>query len=153
MLAFISFLLVIIGAVNWFCIGILQYDFVAGLFGSQSNVFSRLIYTLVGIASIIVTINLIQNKGKFVISFKKASKEYKEYMNEKKEAEKERVLAKAESGKDFSNENKKEYSTESSKDFSNEHSDYHKEEYSKDKECECGKDCDCKDCNCPDNKK
>lgn len=136
MLAFISFILVIIGSVNWFCIGILQYDFVAGLFGSQSNVFSRLIYTLVGVASIIVTVNLIKNKGKFVVSFKKANKEYNAYMEEKKEKEKDRVLAKA--------------NTESAKDNaldSNSHED------EKDKDCNCSssddKDCSCKDdCDC-----
>ena len=54
MLSFVSFILMCIGCLNWFSIGILQYDFVAGIFGSQSNIFSRLIYTLVGIASIIV---------------------------------------------------------------------------------------------------
>lgn len=101
MLGFISFLLVIIGSLNWFCIGLLQYDFVAGIFGSQSNIFSRLVYTLVGIASIIVAFNLIKNKGKFTISFKKANKEYDEYMEDKKQGEKEKVLARAESGEDF----------------------------------------------------
>lgn len=136
MLAFISFCLVIIGSVNWFCIGILQYDFVAGLFGSQSNVFSRLIYTLVGIASIIVTVNLIKNKGKFVVSFKKANKEYNEYMEEKKEKEQDRVLAKA--------------NTESAKDNTLDSSTHEDE---KEKECECtsgeDKDCTCKDdCDC-----
>lgn len=85
MLAFISFLLVCVGSFNWFTIGILQYDFVAGLFGSQANIFSRLVYTLVGVASIIVVFNLIKNKGKFIISFKKASKEYEEMKQEKKE--------------------------------------------------------------------
>lgn len=100
MLAFISFLLVCIGSFNWFCIGILQYDFVAGLFGSQSNVFSRIVYVIVGVASIIVIANLIKNKGKFVISFKKANKEYKEFMEEKKEENKSKVLASAESAED-----------------------------------------------------
>lgn len=85
MLAFISFLLVCIGSFNWFTIGILQYDFVAGLFGSQANVFSRLVYALVGVASIIVIFNLIKNKGKFVISFKKASDEFKEFKEEQEE--------------------------------------------------------------------
>lgn len=136
MLAFISFCLVIIGSVNWFCIGILQYDFVAGLFGSQSNVFSRLIYTLVGIASIIVTVNLIKNKGKFVVSFKKANKEYNEYMEEKKEKEQDRVLAKA--------------NTESAKDNTLDSSTHEDE---KEKECDCtsgeDKDYTCKDdCDC-----
>ena len=87
MLSFISFLLVIVGAFNWFTIGLLQYDFVAGLFGSQANVFSRLVYALVGIASIIVIVNMIKNKGKFIVSFKKASDEYEEYKEEKKEKE------------------------------------------------------------------
>ena len=85
MLSFISFILVCVGAINWFSIGILQYDFVAGLFGSQANIFSRIIYTLVCIAAIIVIANLIANKGKFVVSFKKASKEYDKYMEEKHE--------------------------------------------------------------------
>lgn len=85
MLSLISFILVCIGSINWFCIGILQFDFVAGIFGSQSNIFSRLIYTLVGVASIIVIANFITNKGRFVVSFKKANKEYNEYKEEKKE--------------------------------------------------------------------
>lgn len=91
MLAFISFLLVCIGSLNWFTIGLLQYDFVAGLFGSQANIFSRLVYALVGVASIVVIFNLIKNKGKFVISFKKANKEFEE-MKEKKEEEKKETL-------------------------------------------------------------
>lgn len=146
MLAFISFLLVIIGSLNWFCIGILQYDFVAGLFGSQSNVFSRLVYTLVGIASIIVAVNLIKNKGKFVVSFKKANKEYKEYMNDdKREDEEKRVLAKAESGSDFaldrekeSQYNERQEEKTSQEDGHNENNDSH----SQDHDCKC-KDCDC----------
>lgn len=91
MLAFISFLLVCIGSLNWFTIGLLQYDFVAGLFGSQANIFSRLVYALVGVASIVVIFNLIKNKGKFVISFKKANKEFEE-MKEKKEEEKKKEV-------------------------------------------------------------
>lgn len=83
MLSFISFILVCLGAVNWFSIGILQYDFVAGIFGSQANIFSRIIYTIIGVAAIVVTANLIANKGKFVVSFKKANKEYTNYMSEK----------------------------------------------------------------------
>lgn len=93
MLSLISFILVCIGSINWFCIGILQYDFVAGIFGSQSNIFSRLIYTLVGIASIIVIANFVTNKGRFVVSFKKANEEYEEYKEEKQEEKRRKVLA------------------------------------------------------------
>jgi len=50
MFTLISFILVIIGSINWLCIGLLQYDFVAGLFGSQSNVFSRIVYAIIGLA-------------------------------------------------------------------------------------------------------
>lgn len=103
MLSLISFVLVCIGSINWFCIGILQFDFVAGIFGSQSNIFSRLIYTLVGIASIIVIANFVSNKGKFVVSFKKANKEFQEYKEEKKaeKLEKKKAMA-TESGEEFS---------------------------------------------------
>lgn len=106
MLAFISFLLVCVGSFNWFTIGILQYDFVAGLFGSQANIFSRLVYTLVGVASIIVVFNLLKNKGKFIISFKKASKEYEEMKQEKEDEQKEQIHEKGlahsmEASKDF----------------------------------------------------
>lgn len=102
MLSLISFILVCIGSINWFCIGILQFDFVAGLFGSQSNIFSRLIYTLVGVASIIVIANFVTNKGKFVVSLKKANKEYNEYKEEKKEENirRKKALA-AESAEEF----------------------------------------------------
>jgi len=124
MLAFISFLLVCVGCINWFCIGILQFDFVAGIFGSQSNIFSRLIYTLVGIASIVVIVNFIANKGKFIVSFKKAEKEYGEMKAEKKAENRRKALA-AESSEDFSlskklqnynNQNSRKYNTESSDD-------------------------------------
>jgi len=83
MLSLISFILVSVGCLNWFSIGLLQYDFVAGIFGSQSNIFSRLIYALVGIASIIMIANLIANRGKFVISFKDKNKEYEKYQEER----------------------------------------------------------------------
>lgn len=102
MLSLISFILVCVGSINWFCIGILQFDFVAGIFGSQSNIFSRLIYTLVGVASIIVIANFVTNKGKFVVSFKKANKEFQEYKEEKKEKTARKKAMAVESGEDFS---------------------------------------------------
>ena len=105
MLSLISFILVSIGCLNWFSIGLLQYDFVAGIFGSQSNIFSRLIYALVGIASIIVIANLIANKGKFVISFKDKNKEYDKYQEEHANLDKKPAYS-VESSKDNSLENK-----------------------------------------------
>ncbi len=71
MLTIISVLLVVVGCLNWLCIGLLQFDFVAGLFGSQSNVFSRIIYVIIGVAAIVFSYLLIKNKGKLTFSFKK----------------------------------------------------------------------------------
>ena len=104
MLALISFILVAIGSLNWFSIGLLQYDFVAGIFGSQANVFSRLVYALVGIASIVMIVNLIKNKGKFVVSLKKANKEFDEYKQENRN--KKLAMARAESAEDQAKEDK-----------------------------------------------
>lgn len=44
--------LVIIGAVNWGSVGVFKFDIVAALFGGQTSVMSRVIFTLVGIAGL-----------------------------------------------------------------------------------------------------
>ena len=51
-LYYIALTLVIIGDVNWLLIGLFSFDLVSTLFGSMS-VFSRIIYSLVGIAGLI----------------------------------------------------------------------------------------------------
>ncbi len=48
----LALLLVIIGALNWLLVGLFQFDLVASLFGGQSSMLSRIVYTLVGIAGI-----------------------------------------------------------------------------------------------------
>ena len=45
-------MLVIVGAINWALIGIFQFDLVAYLFGGQSAMLSRIVYTLVGAAGL-----------------------------------------------------------------------------------------------------
>lgn len=64
MISIISFIVVIFGSINWLSIGFFQYDLVAGLFGYQGSIFSRLIYIIVGIAAIWLTFSIIKNKGK-----------------------------------------------------------------------------------------
>lgn len=64
MLTFFSFLLMWLGSLNWFFISAFQYDFVAGFFGTQSSLFSRFIYFLIGIAGFIMLIIAIKNRGK-----------------------------------------------------------------------------------------
>lgn len=44
--------LLIVGGLNWFLIGLFQYDLVAGIFGGQDSVISRIIYTVVGICAL-----------------------------------------------------------------------------------------------------
>ncbi len=48
----IALILVVIGAINWGCIGIFQFDLVAAIFGGVGTVWSRIIYTLVGLAGV-----------------------------------------------------------------------------------------------------
>lgn len=48
----ILLVITIIGAINWGLIGILDFDFVAMMFGTASML-SRIIYTLVGICGIV----------------------------------------------------------------------------------------------------
>lgn len=73
MISLICFLLTLAGSINWFCIGVLQYDFVAGLFGSQANVFSRIIYALIGLSSIWLVFATIKGKGKLKIDGKRST--------------------------------------------------------------------------------
>ena len=52
MLDRIALLLVIIGALNWGSIGVFQFDIVAWLFGGQSAMIARIVYTLVARAGV-----------------------------------------------------------------------------------------------------
>lgn len=47
-----ALILAIIGALNWGLVGIFQFDLVAWIFGGQTAGFSRIIYTLVGLAGL-----------------------------------------------------------------------------------------------------
>ena len=47
-----SLVLVIIGAINWGSIGLFKFDLVAWIFGGQTAVLSRIVYTLVALAGI-----------------------------------------------------------------------------------------------------
>ena len=48
----VSLILVIIGALNWLLAGLFQFDFVSWVFGGQTAVLSRIVYSLVGIAGL-----------------------------------------------------------------------------------------------------
>lgn len=107
MLYLISFLVVLTGCANWLTIGLLQFDFVAGLFGSQSNIFSRIVYVIVGVAAVVLVVNLIKNKGKISFNLKKMKKEPKPQPAavNNMETSKEYSKTQTEAGKDYTNEN------------------------------------------------
>lgn len=44
--------LLIIGGLNWGAIGIFQFDLVAWIFGGQSGIISRIVYTVVALSAI-----------------------------------------------------------------------------------------------------
>ncbi len=48
----IALILSIIGCLNWGLVGIFQFDLVAWLFGSSASLFSRLVYTIIGLAGL-----------------------------------------------------------------------------------------------------
>lgn len=48
----LTLILSIIGCANWGLVGLFQFDLVAWLFGGESSLLSRLIYTVVGLAGL-----------------------------------------------------------------------------------------------------
>lgn len=74
-----AFALTCLGGLNWLMIGALQYDFVAGLFGTQANVFSRIIYVIIGVASMSILVITIFSKGRLkLFGYKKKKVEKKQ---------------------------------------------------------------------------
>lgn len=52
MLDKIALLLTVIGGINWGSVGLFGYDIVANLFGGSASLVSRIIYTVIAIASL-----------------------------------------------------------------------------------------------------
>ena len=73
MISIFAFIIVMFGSLNWLCIGFFQYDLVAGLFGYQGSIFSRIVYIVVGICAIYLIFVIIKNKGRLTV--KKLKKE------------------------------------------------------------------------------
>ena len=48
----LALILSIIGCLNWGLVGIFQFDLVAWLFGGAGSLFSRLNYTVIGLAGV-----------------------------------------------------------------------------------------------------
>ena len=56
-------LILIVGGLNWASIGFLQYDFIAGFFGTQASIFSRIIYICVGLATFYFIFMMFKYRG------------------------------------------------------------------------------------------
>lgn len=54
----ITQVLLIVGGLNWFLVGLSQFDLVAALFGGQSAALSRIVYVAVGLSAIWQAIRL-----------------------------------------------------------------------------------------------
>ena len=59
----IALILSIIGCLNWGLVGIFQVDLVAWRFGGAGSLFSRLVYTIVGLAGLWCISFLFRRKG------------------------------------------------------------------------------------------
>ena len=101
MLTIIAFLLTILGCINWLMIGLLQYDFVAGIFGFQSSVFSRIIYIIIGAASVFLVVKLIKNKGTLPVFSKRNKKDLAEKIEKMKHKESPRPHANIEADEEI----------------------------------------------------
>ena len=60
----ITFLIMCVGGINWLCIGLFQFDIIAGIFGSQANFVSRFLYMIIGLATVCSLIALPIKKGR-----------------------------------------------------------------------------------------
>lgn len=85
MLTFFSFILSFFGCLNWFFIAAFQYDIVAGFFGTQASLFSRLIYFIIGMAGFVLLAMAFKNKGYIKIT-ENAFKKYKKNESPKEES-------------------------------------------------------------------
>ncbi len=61
----IALIITIIGATNWFLVGVFTFNLVTWIFGV--GIFARIIYALVGIAGFWLIYMLIKNHGKIFV--------------------------------------------------------------------------------------
>ena len=79
MIRVFAFILTCLGGLNWLMIGALQYDFVAGIFGTQANILSRTIYFIIGICSVYILAVTLFSKGRLKLThYKKKTKRREE---------------------------------------------------------------------------
>ncbi|MEQ9208076.1 MAG: DUF378 domain-containing protein [Phycisphaerales bacterium] len=55
-LKLVAYILVIVGGVNWGLWGIAQFDLVATIFGGNTAMLARVVYSLVGVAAVALAV-------------------------------------------------------------------------------------------------
>lgn len=81
MITIFAFILSTIGSINWLMIGLFQYDFIAGIFGFQASILSRMFYILFGISCFVLVFKLIKGKGTIAIFSKRNKKDVQKNMD------------------------------------------------------------------------
>lgn len=117
MLTIFSFLITIIGSVNWLLIGLLQYDFVAGIFGFQSSIFSRIIYIVIGASSIFLVFKLFKNKGTIPVFSRRNKKDLAKNIEKMQTSQKEPAYNNIEASRDYQENSNPYYREELSNDY------------------------------------
>ena len=107
----IAFLITIFGGINWFCIGLFQFDIIAGIFGSQAHFVSRFLYCIIGICAIYSLIALFIKKGRVYDPNKLTKKQNDEPDDGDKEEKKKDKEEKDNSDKSSKNSKKNENSS------------------------------------------
>lgn len=79
MINLLAILILIVGGLNWASIGFLQYDFIAGFFGTQASIFSRLIYICIGVATLYFIFMTFKYKGNIKIYDRKRTNKNDNY--------------------------------------------------------------------------
>ena len=102
MLTIIAFLLTIAGSVNWLLIGLLQYDFVAGIFGFQASIFSRIIYIIIGASSGLLIYKLFKGKGSIPVFTRNNKKDLVRNIEKMRAPKHEQAFSNVEASNDFS---------------------------------------------------
>ena len=93
MLTIISFLLTILGCINWLLVGLLQYDFVAGIFGFQASMLSRIVYIIIGVSALFLVYKLIKGKGTIAVFSRRNKKDLAKNIQKMNNDDKEEVKA------------------------------------------------------------
>lgn len=106
MLTIFSFLISLIGGVNWLMIGLLQYDFIAGIFGYQASIFSRIIYIVFGLGSVVLLFKMFKGKGTIAVFSRKNKKDLKKNIDKINEENMQTAGANVEASKEQFSENK-----------------------------------------------